>query len=78
MNDINRLAPVLASRTLGSRLVPFIKSPLPLPLTKAIAEVVIGPANDKARAKDAVQSLLRHHKLSSDIVTDSDIPYITH
>ena len=68
---------LIASRTRGSQLIPFVKSPLPLPLVEAIKGIVIGPAAD-ARAIDAVRSLLRHHGLSPDIVIESDIPYIAH
>jgi len=76
-NDLDRLAPVLSSRARGSRLVPFIKSPLPVPLRQAIAGIVVGPAAGKL-AKGAVQSLLRRHKISPDIVEVSRIPYVAH
>ena len=74
VNQLDILAPIIETRTRGSTLVPFIRSPLPVRSAGAITQIMIGPAADNL-SDDAVRALLRRHGLPLDTVQQSDIPY---
>jgi hypothetical protein len=74
INQLSILAPIIETRTRGSTLVPFIRSPLAVRSAGAITQIMIGPSAD-TMSDGAVRALLRHHGLPLDIVQQSDIPY---
>ena len=75
VNDSTKLAPYIETRTRGSNLIPFVKSPMPIRADGSITEIVIGPSAT-LDAEDAVRSLLLSQGLPLTIpVRRSDIPY---
>jgi Protein of unknown function (DUF2971) len=74
VNDLGKLAPIIETRTRGSTLVPFIRSPLAVRSAGAITQIMIGPAAERM-SDHAVRALLSRHGLPLDMVQQSDIPY---
>jgi hypothetical protein len=76
INDLTKLAAYVETRTRGSNLIPFIKSPMAVRARGSIIEIMIGPSASTPEARDAVRSLLASQGMPDELpIRQSVIPY---